>query len=291
MHPSLRPKLLRNPWFHLATTATAAITLYATQYERHNLEATHHNIHLPRFPKALDGLRIVHLTDLHYRHFAETSYLRRVVAKVNELAPDLVLLTGDFVSELTFGSHRRSAELTRPEAEILSGIHCPHRFAVLGNHDHMVGPKIIADALEAHGFPVLQNRYVPFEHEGAGLWIAGVQSALKGRPDLHAAVPPQLQNSPEPVILLAHEPDFADTAAVHGGIDLIFSGHSHGGQVRVPFFGAPKLPAMGRRYVQGLYTLSGGTQLYVSRGIGAMTLPIRFLCRPEIAVLTLRSGV
>lgn len=289
MHHSLRPKLLRYPWLLLAAATTATLALYATDYERHNLEVTHHTIKLPRLPKALDGLRIVHLTDLHYRHFAETSYLRKVVAKVNELAPDLVLLTGDFASKLTFGSRRRSAELSQPEAALLDGIHCPHRFAVLGNHDHMVGPRVIARALEAHGFPVLQNRYLPFEHNGAGLWIAGVQSALKGSPDLDAAVPPQLQNSHDPVILLAHEPDFADRAAAHGGIDLILSGHSHGGQVRVPFLGAPKLPAMGRKYVQGLYALAGGTQLYVSRGIGAMNLPLRFLCRPEIAVLTLHA--
>lgn len=280
----------RQPWFQISTAVGLSLTLYATKFERHNIEVTQREITLRRLPRALDGVRLVQLTDFHYRHYAETSYLRRVVQEVNRLAPDVVLLTGDFVSELTFGSCKHSAELSLPCAEILSAIKCPHRFAVLGNHDHMVGPDIIARGLEIHGFPVLQNRYAAFHRDGARLWIAGVESAAKGSPDLHAAVPQKLKASGDPVLLLAHEPDFADKAVEHGGIDLVLSGHSHGGQVRLPFVGALKLPPLGEKYVQGLFTFPGGMQLYVSRGIGAMKLPIRFMCRPEIAVLTLRSA-
>lgn len=285
------PKSNARRFIQLAGAASAlGLIAYSTGYERHNVQITNPTIRLHRLPPALDGLRIVQISDLHFGHYAEESYLRAVVAQINALAPDLVLLTGDFVSELTFGDCRRSARLSIPCAEILSGIQCPSRWAVLGNHDQLVGPEIVANALQSHGFPVLQNDYAAFEHRGARLWIAGVRSASESEPDLRAALPDPIRASGDPVILLVHEPDFADEVDLYGGVDLALSGHTHGGQVRLPPFGALKLPPGGRKYIQGLFQFPRGLQLYVNRGIGAMKLPIRFLCRPEITLITLRSA-
>jgi predicted MPP superfamily phosphohydrolase len=280
--------------YGLLAAAGAATVLglvaYSCFYERQHLEVTHHTIFVDRLPAALDGLRLAHLTDLHHKHFAEAYYLRRVVEEVNRLAPDLVLLTGDFVSELRFGTRLRSSLNSVPCANILAGLQCAHRWAVLGNHDALVDPAVITHNLEMHGFPVLNNAFAAFERNGARLWIAGVRSSTEDHPDLHAAVPAEMLESADPVLLLAHEPDFADQVVLHGPVDLMLSGHTHGGQVRLPLLGAAKLPRGGRKYVEGLFRFPNGMQLYVNRGIGSMKLPIRFRCRPEIAMLTLRRG-
>ena len=203
--------------------------------------------------------------------------------RVNALAPDLVVLTGDFVSK---GELPRRIAVTRGYqcAEILSRITCPLRYAILGNHDIIADAGAVTDALVTHGIPVLANSYVPLERDGRRLWLAGIKDALEQRPDLGAALP--TAGSDEPVILLAHEPDFADYA-VGRKIALVLSGHTHGGQIRFPFLPPFMLPPMGTRYVHGLFTLPDGMQLNVNRGIGAVILPFRFRCPPEITVITL----
>ena len=214
---------------------------------------------------------------------------RQVVEEVNRLAPDLVLLTGDYVSEGPMPK-AYGAKSSYPCAEILSGIKCPQRWCVLGNHDAVVGAEIVTDALQTHGLPVLANAYAPFERNGARLWIAGVKDIGESDPDLHLAAPHTLQTANEPVILMGHEPDYADTVVKHGGVDLMLSGHTHGGQVRVPLIGALYLPPYGRKYVEGHFHLQNDLQLYVNRGIGAVGVPFRFDCRPELTLLTLRSA-
>ena len=290
---SWAPNTTRNhkilPW--LTGAAALGLAAYACFYERHHVEVTHRSIVLRRLPRALDRLRLVHISDFHFGHYAEAYYLREVVAAVNHLQPDLVALTGDYVSDLVLGSSTRSARLSKPCAAILSRIACRNRWAVLGNHDQLVGPEIVTRALEAQGFPVLENRCTEFVRNGARLWIAGVKSSSEGEPNLGAAIPDAVKSSGDPVLLLAHEPDFADAVAEFGGVDLMLSGHTHGGQVCLPLIGAPTLPRGGRKYIEGLFEINRGLQLFVTRGIGAMKLPIRFRCRPEISVLTLRSGV
>ena len=284
-----QPRITRRRFLQLSGLGTAGVLAYSSEYERHHLEITHRTVELARLSPALDGLRIVQLSDFHYEQYTEPFFVRQVVDQVNRLAPDLVLITGDYVSEgpmpPTFG-----AESSYRCAEILAGIHCSQRWCVLGNHDATVGPAIVTDALETHGLPVLANAHVPFEREGARLWIAGVKDIGKSDPDLHLAAPRGLQTANEPVILLAHEPDYADDVIQRGGVDLMLSGHTHGGQVRLPFVGAMYTPPLGRKYVEGLFHLENGLQLYVNRGIGAVGVPFRFDCRPELTLLTLRSA-
>ena len=148
---------------------------------------------------------------------------------------------------------------------------------------------MVTDALEIHGLPVLANKHIPFERDGARIWIAGVKDIGLSDPDLHLAAPQGLQTANEPVILLAHEPDYADKVVKHGGVDLMLSGHSHGGQVRLPLIGALYTPPLGRKYVEGLFHLQNDLQLYVNRGIGTVGVPFRLDCRPELTLITLRS--
>jgi uncharacterized protein len=138
--------------------------------------------------------------------------------------------------------------------------------------------------------PVLADTYVPIERDGRRLWLAGTRDALEQRPNLDAAIPKARNPRQEPLIMLSHEPDFADWAIGHD-ISLMLSGHTHGGQIRVPFLPPLILPDMGRRYLDGLFHLRDGMQLYVNRGIGAVGLPFRFRCPAEITLLTLQPAV
>ena len=289
MPEDLKTRFSRRHFLQLSALGAGGLLAYSGEFERHHLEITRHTVELARLSPALDGLRIAQLSDFHYEQWTEPYFIREVVAQVNRLAPDLVLLVGDYVSEGPLPP-ARGARMSYPCAEILSGIQCPQRWCVLGNHDAKVGPVIVTDALESHGLPVLANTYVPFERNGARLWIAGVKDVGVSDPDLHLAAPRSLQTAREPVILLAHEPDFADRVVRHGGVDLMLSGHTHGGQVRLPFFGAMYVPPLGRKYIEGLFHLENGLQLYVNRGIGTVGVPFRFDCRPELTLITLRSA-
>lgn len=268
--------------------AATGLLAYSGEFERHDLQITQRTIELKRLSPALEGLRIAQVSDVHFEQYTEPSFVRHVVDEVNRLSPDLVVFTGDYVSEGPM-PEAFAAKSSYPCAEILSGITCPQRWSVLGNHDTRVNPTMVTDALEVHGLPVLANRHIPFERNGARLWIAGVKDIGLSDPDLHLAAPRGLQTANEPVILLAHEPDYADKVVKHGGVDLMLSGHSHGGQVRLPLIGAIYTPPLGRKYVEGLFHLQNDLQLYVNRGIGTVGVPFRFDCRPELTLFTLRS--
>jgi hypothetical protein len=206
------------------------------------------------------------------------------------LQPDVVLLTGDFVTSPPFHGRKRnhpSALDAAPCSAILQQIKSRlGSYAVMGNHDATANPDLISEILEAHDIRVLRNSALPLEQKGSRVWLAGIDDVLEGDPDLRAT----LQKIPreEFSILMAHEPDFAIQVA-RTPVDLQLSGHSHGGQVRFPWIGAPILPNLGRDYPMGLYKL-GALTLYTNVGLGTIGLPIRLNCPPEITLFTLRSA-
>jgi predicted MPP superfamily phosphohydrolase len=278
----------RRNFLWLAAGSAAGMAFYAGEISRHELEIVYRTITLPRLPDPFAGLKIVQISDFHFHEYTEAAFLEAVVRRVNEANPDLVVLTGDFVSSKPLPGHF-AVRMSYHCAELLSRIECPLRYAILGNHDVLVSAHAVTDALLTHGIPVLADSSVPLEREGRRVWLAGIKDALEGRPNLATALPAGRNPEQEPLILLAHEPDFADYA-IGRQIDLILSGHTHGGQIRLPFLPPLLLPQMGTRYVEGLFRLRDGMQLYVNRGIGAVNLPFRFRCPPEISVLTLQPG-
>jgi predicted MPP superfamily phosphohydrolase len=288
-----KPALLRDTVFTrrnflgLAAGSAAGLAFYAGEIARHELEIVYLTIRLARLPDAFAGMKIVQISDFHFHEYTEAAFLDAIVRKVNAVAPDLVLLTGDFVSTKPLPRHY-SVALGYHCAEHLSRLTCPLRYAILGNHDCLVGTHAITDALHTHGIPVLANSFVPLERNGQRVWLAGIKDVLEDTPDLSAALPAG-RSEQEPVILLAHEPDFADYA-IGRRVDLVLSGHTHGGQILIPLLPPLFLPDMGTKYVHGLFRLGDGMQLYVNRGIGAVTLPFRFRCQPEITVITLAQG-
>ena len=278
--------LTRRNFLRLTVGSAAGLALYAGEISRHEIEIIQRSITLQGLADAFAGMRIVQISDFHFEEYTEAFFLKEIVRTVNGLTPDVVVLTGDFVSKGPLG--RRFGVRTGYQcAELLSEIQCPVRYAILGNHDAAVSAPAVTEALTTHGIPVLANSSVPLERGGRRLWFAGIEDAIEQRPNLAAALP--AGRGEEPVILLAHEPDFADHALGHK-IGLVLSGHTHGGQICVPFLPPLLLPELGRQYVHGLFRLDDGLQLNVNRGIGAVLLPFRFRCPPEITVITLLQG-
>lgn len=296
--PSI-PRISRRRFLVGGLCGAAGLAIYSGEVERHWLEVTERDFFLSGLPSAFNGLKIVQLSDIHLDHFTEPSFLRRVIERVNGIKPDLVLITGDFVTASVHSGRVRRLIPTKSSrvaawqcGGILSGLDCKERYAVLGNHDFGVGPHEVVAALETNGISVLRNTCTPIERSGARFWLAGLDDPLEGQPDPGAAIPAPIRNVPnEPIILMCHGPDYADYLLDHPAgqaVDMMLSGHSHGGQVRLPLVGALVLPPYGRKYVEGWFRL-GRLQLYVNRGIGTVGLPIRFDCPPELAVFTLRS--
>ena len=286
-----QPPITRRRFLKAGVGGVLGMALYSGEIARHWIDITYHDIALPGLHHAFDGMRIVQLSDIHLDDFTEPFFLRRVVAVVNELRPEAVFLTGDFVSE-GIGNRNYSVEAGWLCGAILNQLDCKDRYAVMRNHDVAVGEPEVMAALRANGTTVLRNTFLPIERQGARFWLAGVDDPVWGEPDPEAAIPKTIRNvAGEPVVLLCHAPDFADTLLTMPSgraASLMLSGHTHGGQVRLPFLGAIELPPMGRKYVKGLFQL-GGLQLYVNRGIGTIGVPFRLNCPPEITVLTLRT--
>lgn len=260
----------------------------ATFFEANRPKVVSIEIPLSRLPQSWDGLRIAQLSDLHYDPHFSAVPIAKAVDLVNGLQPDLIVLTGDFVTApISAGRSRntRAAKMIEPCAQLIAqmraqlGLH-----ACMGNHDVGTDEAHISAVLQSHGISVLRNRSIPLERNGARLWLGGLNDVLEGKHDLKQTL--KGVPKPEPVVLMVHEPDYA---AYVQDVDLQLSGHSHGGQIRFPLLGAPILPVMGRMYPQGLRRI-GPLTLYTNVGIGTILLPMRLNCPPEVTLITLRAS-
>jgi uncharacterized protein len=270
------------PGLVLAGLAAAGVLVlaYARAVEPASLEITRQRVRLPRLHPSFDGYRIVQISDIHMDGWMNRKRLREIVHIVNQERPDLVVVTGDFVSRHA-RDHAPALIEELQELRANDGV-----AAVLGNHDHWCDPELVRQIIRASGMRDLNNRVCSI-HKGPGsLHIAGVDDFMEGQDDLEQV----LSDLPEEgaAILLSHEPDFADLSAQTGRFDLQLSGHSHGGQINLPIIGPPYLPEHARKYPDGLYHF-GDMLLYTNRGLGMVHLPLRLNSIPEITVFTLES--
>lgn len=285
-------QLSRRRFLKSTLGGAAGFAFYAGEVERHWIDMTQQDVAIRRLPASFDGMTVVQLSDIHLDEFTEPFLLRDAVDRINRLQPDLVLLTGDYVSYQLL-SKQRTVGAAWQCAGLLKQLTCTRKYAILGNHDVMVGEHEVSEALTGNGIPVLRNSCLPIERGGSRIWLAGVDDPVCGRPDLDLAIPAAIRNiAAEPVVLMSHAPDYVDNLRAHpagNSVAFMLSGHTHGGQVRVPLIGALRLPPGGRKYVEGLFRV-GNVQLYVNRGLGTVGLPLRFDCPPEITSFTLRSA-
>lgn len=236
-------------------------------------------LRLRGWPASEPPLRVGHLSDFHCNSFAAVKRAKRAVSMLMAAKPDVVFLTGDFIT-----SH--GEQWAEPAADALAAAsRAPlGAFAVLGNHDYWSdSARIVVRELGRVGISVLCNE--PARVRGRGnLWVLGVESIATGYADAKVAAMGVPDDAVK--ILLAHEPDFADYAAVTATVQL--SGHSHGGQIRAPLLPG-YVPPGARKYHQGFYP-SAPIPLFVTRGVGTVGVPVRFRCPPEVAVLTLTTA-
>jgi len=271
-----------------SAAAASGLALYSGEIARHEISVESRTLTLAKLPEAFQGYRIAQISDIHFDEYTEPSFVHRVVSEVNRLVPDLVLLTGDYISNTPLGQNFAAGAMLRC-ADKLRGLACPLRYAVMGNHDSLLGPPLIRAGLASASIPMLFNQNVAIERNGQRLWLAGLADPLSNVPNLQQAIP---FNADGPVILLCHAPDYADNVLAHGYdavVDVMLSGHSHGGQVRMPIVGALHRVYGAIKYVQGMYQL-GRMQLYVNRGIGTVGVPFRLNCPPEITLFTLSKS-
>jgi len=269
----------------LVTGAAALLAsggLWVFWLEPRSLSVTRLRISSPAWPKSAPPLRIALLADLHAAGPYETpARLAQVVARANAEAPDLVLLLGDYIDLRLV---KTSLVLPEAIAPVLAGLQAPLGVhAVLGNHDWEAGGARMTAALAAAGIGVLENAARRLRHGGHDFWLAGIGDAWSGADEVAATLDQITDRAP--VVAMTHSPDvFPEVPA---RVALTVAGHTHGGQVRLPLIGALVVPSRyRRRYAYG-HIVEGGRQLFVSRGIGHSLLPMRFLCPPEIALITL----
>ncbi len=241
---------------------------------------------IANLPTDLVGLRFAQISDIHLSDYTSPAHLVSAVEIVNRLAPAFVMATGDYVGDRADDA----AGLVEPLQALAAPL-----YAIYGNHDLWTNRGTVGRYLEAAGARLLVNEAVEVV---GGLTLAGLDDLWSGTPDLEAA----LRNLPhgQTTLLMVHEPDFFDRVlAMNAPVAVQFSGHSHGGQVRIPALGradagkhsrAPVLPRYGQRYPIGLQRV-GERQVYTNRGLGVWPLPYRFNCRPEITLFTLERRV
>ncbi|HMZ22953.1 MAG TPA: metallophosphoesterase, partial [Blastocatellia bacterium] len=260
---------------------TFSAMLQAALLEPRHVEITHQRIVIPNLPHEFHGFRIAQLSDIHHSPFLSEAEIAAAVRQTNDLHADLIALTGDYVSH--------SPDYIAGCARALGQLRAPHGvFAVLGNHDHWTDGPATAAAFVGQGIRVLDNENLRIERDAAYLRLVGVDDLTVGRDDLQKAL---LDTTPEETrILLSHNPRIIREAA-RAGIDLVLSGHTHGGQINWRLLTGREdrkvrrwLQRPSRRLMRGHAQL-GGTQLYVNRGLGTVVVPLRYGCPPEITLL------
>ncbi|CAN5688580.1 hypothetical protein BH20ACI4_BH20ACI4_22180 [soil metagenome] len=245
--------------------------------EANSLSLEKVEIKLNRLPKKLDGFRIVHLSDIHHSPFTSLEHISRAVQVSNHLKPDMFVLTGDYVSH--------ESEYIAPVANVLGKLEAEFgTHACLGNHDHWTDGDIVTDAFRKENINVLVNEGFRLNIHESSFWLAGVDDYMVGKTDVAASMRGSFPD--EMKVLLAHNPVIIRQAAKFG-VDLMFSGHTHGGQVNVR--DAKKRIFPKRKLSSGLHRRKN-TQIYITRGIGTVVLPVRYQCPPEISLIELQCA-
>lgn len=273
-------KISRRNFLRLSGAAGTALLAagYPVLIERHIILTNTVRIPVPNLPPEFNGFRIVQLTDLHYGFLMPLRLIRYLVTRANRIPCDAIVCTGDYVHDENRTDQIDTVWPVLEDLKAPSGV-----FSILGNHDHWADTQRSQYWLERTGQD-LRHKTTSIVRNGKRLWIVGAGDFTEDHRDLDIL----LDDIPESDcrIVLAHNPDSADTD-FSGRVDLFISGHTHGGQVDIPFIGTPVLPVRNKTYSSGLKTSPRGTGVFISRGIGCAIYPIRFNCFPEISVLEL----
>lgn len=260
-----------------------SIGLYTWRIEPHWVEFTHHDLHLPNLPADMANKTLIHISDLHIGTQVDSNYLINTLKTINQLNPDILAITGDFVSYESSQQYDQLAHVLEhvPSSKLGS-------FAVLGNHDYGVGwrqDKVadkITKRVQDSGIQLLRNQSVELN----GLTIVGIEDYWG--PNFKTETVSQSIPINTPSIILSHNPDSADHLSLLNAKGFMLCGHTHGGQCKAPFLPPPLLPVKNKRYVSGSINVRDGLNMYINRGLGHL-LRVRFNVRPEVTIFTLKN--
>jgi predicted MPP superfamily phosphohydrolase len=271
-----RRKFLKQTMLAAGTSALAAGGAYPF-VEARWCRVVHQTIALPNLPASFAGTRLALLSDIHHSPVVPLDYIRHVVAMTNALKPDLIALTGDFITQ--------EEQYIDPVMDTLGALRAKFgRFAVLGNHDNQVSWAHCQHAITSAKIELLDNQGIWIDRGRDRLRIGGVGDLWTQHQDLGRALGDASRE--DAVVVLSHNPDMAETLP-DDRVGLLLCGHTHGGQVVVPGYGAPRVPSRyGQKYLQGLVQ-GPRCQVFVTRGVGTVSPPVRLFCRPEVVLITL----
>lgn len=268
----------------IAAAALLALWLAIAWYEARHVRIERHTVHDARIPVSLDGATLLFAADIHAGPIFGSTRVEHLVETINAEEPDIIVLGGDYV-----GGHANGATVFYPAIGTLRATHGV--FAVLGNHDVWEGVGHAREGMRDAGIELLENDVARIEADGGSIAIAGLEDEWTGMPNATAVS--RSIGPDEFAVLAAHNPDsFVSEFDSAGTVDwgLALAGHTHGGQLHGVYWLMPHKPtAFGSRFLGG-WSMEGETPLLVSNGVGAVTLPLRFLAPPQIHVITLRRS-
>ncbi|KGX83644.1 metallophosphoesterase [Pontibacillus marinus] len=258
---------------------------YAKHIEPSMLTVNEETISSPKLPSSFTNVKVLQFSDTHLGFHYDIDQFRALVQRIKEEQADLILFTGDLVDAPDQVSNR----ILEQAANLLQTIEAPlGKYWIYGNHDHGgYGTEKIASVMKLGGFTLLQNQHATIQKDGDSIVLAGLDDAMLGKPNIEETL--KGSSSELFTLLMCHEPDYATKVSPYP-VDVQLSGHSHGGQIQIPFFGYLITPPMAQKFVEGWHEIgSTPLSLYISRGIGTTRLPYRFLCKPEFTIHTLKS--
>lgn len=288
--------MTRRAFLHTTILGVSGIALASCTtgiVDRNDIEITHRSFEIPNLPEAWNGRTVTFLSDIHSGPFMDVNELRNVVRLVNGLKSDVIVMPGDFVT-----SHTNEIP---PFLEAMSELKAEHGvYACTGNHDYYAGVDAVSKAVEEINFKLLRNENARLTIGGESLYMIGVddddakevKSFVQGKPASHIEAAYKGVPEKSASILLCHKPYYFEEYS-KTNVGLMLSGHTHGGQIVLGRIGRSVMTfsSLASEYVEGTYTpqeSNSKTQLYVSRGIGVVGVPIRINCPPEITQITLR---
>ena len=268
----------------LSGAAMFSGAIWSDRLEPGWIEVSTVRLPIKRLTPAFEGFRLVQISDLHLDEWMDAARVGSIIDRLLTIPADAIAITGDFVTKGS-GLRAYGADLRR---ELRRLTEARKVFAVLGNHDHWTDAAAVRTILRDACVIELRNQAALLERRGEKLSLGGVDDFWEDKSKIDKVISQLDEDSP--AILMAHEPDFADVSAPTGRFDLQISGHSHGGQVVLPFFGPPILPPLAEKYPLGLYRV-GSMWQYTNRGLGMVKPQVRFNCRPEITVFELNHSL
>jgi predicted MPP superfamily phosphohydrolase len=261
-----------------------SLSSYSFFIEKNNIELKHIHLSFPHLPSSFKGTKILHISDIHFGFFYDSDQLQNLIVRIRSLEPDIICFTGDLIDSQFSKSQAINV------SNILKQLVAPYgKFAILGNHNYWGNTELVKDCLTDSGFQLLMNEVTLVRKGNDYIYISGIDDLLCGTPDISkifkkGRLDPNLFH-----VMLVHEPDYANEISYHP-VDLQLSGHSHGGQINLPYIGPLITPALSKKYTSGLYRINNRLNLYTNRGIGTTILPFRFYCRPEITIIELNKS-